>query len=354
MKCLLRTLAVVAMSIVNATHAIAADVSREDFRVTTEDEIRLCVREVRALAGAQRGDPLILIHGARVPGVASFDLAVPDGSLAADLAVRTGRPVYVMNARGYGCSQRPAALDEPADANRPQVRAYEVARDIAAVAAAAEQRSRSSKVALFGWATGGMWAAYYAALDPEQIGHLVTLNALYGGSDHHAQLGPGSPMSDPQHPDRFNPKIGAYARSDANSLLPSWDKSIPPADKSAWRDPVLVTAYQKAALDSDPLSNTQNPPAFRAPMGAMEDSFYQASGRRLFDASSITAPVLVIRSEYDFWSRPEDAQTFAHDAVRAASVHVVTLPGATHYVHLDRPEHGRDQLLQEIVSFLTP
>jgi pimeloyl-ACP methyl ester carboxylesterase len=198
-----------------------------------------------------------------------------------------------------------------------------------------------------------MWAAYYGALHPEQIGHLLTLNALYGGSDHHAQLGPGSPMSDPEHPDRFNPKIGAYALNDANSLLPSWDKSIPMADKAAWRDPVLVAAYQKAALDSDPLSNTQNPPAFRAPMGAMEDSFYQASGRRLFDASSITAPVLVIRSECDFWSRHEDAQTFAHDAARATSVHVVTLPSATHYVHLDRPEHGRDQLLQEIVSFLT-
>jgi pimeloyl-ACP methyl ester carboxylesterase len=292
MKYYLLTLAAIAMSFDTGSHAIAAEVSRQDFSVTTKDQIHLWVRELRATAGALRGEPLILIHGARVPGIASFDLAVPDGSLAADLAARTGRPVYVMDARGYGCSQRPAALDEPADSNRPQVRAYEVARDIAAVAAAVEQRSGSNKVALFGWATGGMWAAYYAALYPEQIGHLVMLNALYGGSDHHAQLGPGSPVSDPAHPDRFNPKIGAYARNDANSLLPSWDMSIPIPDKAAWRDPVLVAAYQTAALDSDRLSGTQDPPAFRAPMARWKTaSIKRAAG----DCS------MRLRSPHRFW-----------------------------------------------------
>jgi pimeloyl-ACP methyl ester carboxylesterase len=388
-KCCLLVLEALAVGIINPARAVEAGVSRQDFQVTTKDGIRLFVRELRPSAIDEGKEPLILIHGARVPGIASFDLAVPGGSLAADLAVRIDRLVYVMDARGYGGSQRPAALDEPADANRPQVHAYEVVRDIAAVAAAAEQRSGSHSVALLGWATGGMWAAYYASLYPERVGHLVTLNALYGGSDRHPQLGPGSPVSDPAHPDRLSPKIGAYyplsliresemmqkaeiresvsilsltarisdsgyyARNDAASLLPSWDRSIPVSDKAVWRDPALIVAYQMAALASDPLSNTQTPPAFRAPMGAIEDSFYQASGRRLFDASSITSPVLIIRSERDFWSRPGDAQSFAHDAVHAALVRVLVLPDATHYVHLDRPERGRDQLIREVTSFLT-
>jgi pimeloyl-ACP methyl ester carboxylesterase len=352
-KCCLLVLEALAVGVINPARAVEAGVSRQDFQVTTEDGIRLFVRELRPSAIDEGKEPLILIHGARVPGIASFDLAVPGGSLAADLAVRIDRLVYVMDARGYGGSQRPAALDEPADANRPQVHAYEVVRDIAAVAAAAEQRSGSHSVALLGWATGGMWAAYYASLYPERVGHLVTLNALYGGSDRHPQLGSGSPVSDPAHPDRLSPKIGAYARNDAASLLPSWDRSIPVSDKAVWRDPALIVAYQTAALASDPLSNTQTPPAFRAPMGAIEDSFYQASGRRLFDASSITSPVLIIRSERDFWSRPGDAQSFAHDAVHAALVRVLVLPDATHYVHLDRPERGRDQLIREVTSFLT-
>ncbi|MCA6123675.1 alpha/beta hydrolase [Bradyrhizobium sp. WSM 1704] len=352
MKHFVLTLAALAPGAGEPANATEAVVSRHDFHVTTDDGMRLCVRELRAPGGRPRQQPLILIHGARVPGIASFDLAVPNGSLAADLVARTGRAVYVMDIRGYGCSQRPPELEQPAHASRPVVHAHEAARDIAAVVAAARQRSDSESVALLGWATGGMWAAYYSAQHPERVADLVTLNAIYGGSDRHAQLGPGSPNSDPAHPDRINPGIGAYARNDANSLLPGWDRSIPIADKATWRDPALVAAYQKAALDSDPQSFSHNPPAFRAPMGAIEDSFYQASGRRLFDASSITARTLVVRCEHDFWSRPEDADAFAHDAVRAAALRVVTLKGATHYVHLDRPERGRDELLQEVVSFL--
>jgi pimeloyl-ACP methyl ester carboxylesterase len=328
------------------------NIARQDFRVKSEDGIGIFVRELRLQGAAPYGEPLILVHGARVPGLGSFDLPVPGGSLAADLADRTGRDVYVMDARGYGGSDRPAALNEPPNGNPPQARAFQVVRDIAAVVAEAERRSHSRTVALFGWATGGMWAAYYASLAPEQVGHLITLNALYGGSYRHALLGPGSPESDPAHPDQLNPATGAYSLNSAASLLRSWDQSIPLADRTAWRDPAIAAAYQQAALASDPTSSTRQPPAFRAPMGAIEDSFYQASGRRLFDASSISAHVLLVRSERDFWSRPEDVQAFAHDATHAASVRTLALPDATHFVHLDRAERGRARLLQAVVAFL--
>ena len=40
-------------------------------------------------------------------------------------------------------------------------------------------------------------------------------------------------------------------------------------------------------------------------------------------------------------------------AVReAASVRVVAIPQATHWVHLDRGERGRDRFLREVTSFL--
>ncbi|MBS0519808.1 MAG: alpha/beta hydrolase [Proteobacteria bacterium] len=330
----------------------AEGVERQDLHVTTEDGLRLFVRELRPPSPDAGAAPVILVHGARVPGLASFDLPVPGGSFASDLALHANRIVYVMDARGYGGSERPAALAETANANPPQARAYQVVRDIAAVVSLAKARTGSPTVSLLGWATGGMWVAYYTSLHPEAVGHLITLNALYGGSARHSQFGPGSPVSDPAHPDRLGPSIGAYARYDAASLLPGWDKSIPVADKSAWRDPAVAAAYQRAALASDTESGKSDPPAFRAPLGAIEDSFYQASGRRLFDASSITARTLVVRSDLDFWSRPEDVQAFAHDAAHAASLEILTLPEATHFVHLDRPDHGRDRLLHEVRAFL--
>jgi hypothetical protein len=41
------------------------------------------------------------------------------------------------------------------------------------------------------------------------------------------------------------------------------------------------------------------------------------------------------------------------DLVHAPKVRAVTLPGATHFVHLDREAHGRKMLLDEITSFLS-
>jgi alpha-beta hydrolase superfamily lysophospholipase len=131
--------------------AAAVAVARQDFQVRTEDGLRIFVREVRSRSDVQRGEPLILVHGARVPGLGSFDLEVPGGSLAADLAQKTGRAVYVMDARGYGKSDRPTAMDQPPNSNPSQARAFQVVRDIAAVVAEARRRSGSHTVALMGW-----------------------------------------------------------------------------------------------------------------------------------------------------------------------------------------------------------
>lgn len=331
--------------------ARAEDVMRQDFSTRTIDGYGIAVREVRA--PAEPNDvPVIVVHGARVPGIGSFDLQVPGGSLAEDLA-KAGHRVYVMDARGYGRSTRPPEMDAPALANPPLVRAWAVMRDLAAVSREVRQRTGAGQVALLGWATGAMWSGMYAALNPDEVSHLVYYNGLYGGSDQHQMLGRGTPNENPDAPGRFNmARAEAWRLSDAADLLRSWDSVIPVKDKSTWRDPAVAEQYVKQALASDPTTASRNPPTFRAPSGAMEDSFYLATGRQLFDASTIAARVLVLRSERDFWSRPEDARTLALHLSRAQSVTEATIPDATHHVHLDRAEKGRDQFLRHVVEFL--
>lgn len=332
-------------------NAAQAGITRQDFMVPGEESIELFVREIRDTEAARHGLPLILLHGARVPGVASFDLPVQGGSLAADLA-RAGHRVFIMDARGYGGSTRPKAMSGPR-AGEPIVNSHEVVRDIDAVVDWVGRRSGQDKVALLGWATGGHWAGMYASLAPEKVSHLVVYNALYGAHAGHEALGPGSDMADPQDPNRFAAaKFGAYRLNTAASLMPSWDRSIPVGNKALWRDPEVAEAYQRLALASDPASWQQDPPAFRAPSGAMEDSFYLASGRQLWDAAPITANVLVIRAGNDFWSRPEDVTRLQEHLANAASVKAVTIPHATHYFHLDRAGKGRDQFLAEVQGLL--
>jgi pimeloyl-ACP methyl ester carboxylesterase len=352
------TIASSALLILMAVGALAqssapAQVTRNDFYVPGENGIRLFVREV-SVSGGKPAKPILLIHGARVPAVASFDLQVPGGSFAEDLA-RNGLDVYLLDIRGYGASTRPKEMEQPPSGHPPLVRSNEAARDIASAVEWIRQKKGVPQVALFGWATGGQWAGYYASLSPQPVSALVLLNSLYGGSSSHPLLGHGSDMEDPEHPGRFNERsCGAYRLNDAKSLLGAWDRSIPDQNKNAWRDPAVAQAYVSAALASDSTSNTRVPPGFRSPCGALEDSFYLATGRQLWDASFITAPTLVLASERDFWSRPQDRQLLAAHLVHASRVKIVVIPGATHFVHLDRDQHGRAQLLNEITNFVLP
>ena len=85
----------------------------------------------------------------------------------------------------------------------------------------------------------------------------------------------------------------------------------------------------------------------------MEDSFYLATGRQLWDASFVEADTLIVRSELDFWSRAEDVADLGRHLAHAAGVRTVELGQATHYAHLDRPERGRTQFLDEVLGFLS-
>jgi pimeloyl-ACP methyl ester carboxylesterase len=206
---------------------------------------------------------------------------------------------------------------------------------------------------LLGWATGGTWAGYYASLHSDQVSHLIMLNALFGADSPQPMVGHGSSLEDPHHPGQFNfAENGAYRCNTANSLTGAWDNSIPPANKDEWRDPVVVKAYVDAAMGSDDQTNIHNPPCFRSPNGALEDSFYEATGRQFWDASLIKVPTLIIAGSLDFWSRPEDREKLQQELVHAPMVKVVVIPNATHFVFLDRTEHGRKQFLQEVTAFL--
>ena len=168
--------ATAALGVAGPAAAQAGTLRRAELFTTADDGVRLHVREISP--PSPRGAPLVLLHGARAPGVASFDLPVAGGSLAGDLALRLNRRVYLLDARGYGGSQRPAAMSRPPGESRPLTRVHAVARDIDAARRLASQRAGGQRVGLIGWATGGLWAGFYAALRPETVSGLATFNAL--------------------------------------------------------------------------------------------------------------------------------------------------------------------------------
>ena len=105
-------------------------------------------------------------------------------------------------------------------------------------------------------------------------------------------------------------------------------------------------------LAADPGAPPQRPPAVRVPTGPLADAFEVTTGRQAWDAGLIQAPALIVFAERDFWSRAEDRDCLQAHLVNAGEVKVVTLPGATHYAHLDCPERGRQALIDALKAFL--
>ncbi|PJJ59568.1 alpha/beta hydrolase [Hymenobacter chitinivorans] len=321
-----------------------APVQRADFIVSGPAHRPLAVRRVARPAAP--GRVVVLVHGGGPGGLASFDLDVPGGSLAADLAQR-GFIVYVLNVRGWGGSPDPvvpSVTSQPVNGSCRQA-----SQDIHRVVQTIRRREGVAQVVLFGWATGGHWGGYYATHHRRRVSHFISLNSLYGVR---APWGLRAAFADPHDSTRYNKALGPWRSATATSLTSAWEQSIPVADKNQWRDSAVQRAYGQTALRADSGALQRQPPTMRVPGGYREEAFYQSLGRPYWLARRLRLPVLALRGELDFWSRPADLTALAAELPAGFPHKTVTLPQATHFVFLDRPERGRAQMLTEIEAFL--
>jgi len=322
---------------------------KSDYSINAVDPgIKLFVREKRADGAKATEDNVVLfVHGATFPSTPDFDLQYKDYSWA-DWMVRHGYVVYMFDKRNYGFSTREKAMDEPAAANRPVSRSFLVIRDIGAVVDHIRSKEGVQRVTLIGWSWGAMTAGYFTSLHSEKVKKLVLYAPLYD-NPLHTNLGAGSGLQNKRLPLEFNYAMGAYRLGSAEANSKRWDGEIPVQDKSEYREQGVQDAFNAAALATDPTSNTRNPPSLRAPNGVLEDSFYQATGRRLWHAANIYLPTLVIAGEDDTWSFPQDREGLIRDLVNAPEKKHVTIAHATHFVLFEKQ---RFHFFEEIDSFL--
>ncbi|MHB1205138.1 MAG: alpha/beta fold hydrolase [Rhodospirillaceae bacterium] len=297
--------------------AATDELMRRDTFVDSDGGVRLFVRAVTGKDTS--GTPILLVHDAAAGGLVSFDL--PGASVAADFA-RAGHPVTIMSVRGWEKSTRPSALDQPAEANKPAVSLDEAARDIDAVVTAIRAERGQVKVALLGWGAGGLWAGAYASRHPNDLSHLVLLN-------------PGVDAAS------CGAVPGAYQVADARALRKRWDAALPRKNPGAWRDEAVAATFVQRALRLDPSSDARTPASVRIPTGPVAEA---CGGKPLWDAARVTMPTLVARGEKDDSAMPAD--------VAALKAKAVTIKGGTHYLLLDKPEHGRKQFMDEALAFL--
>ena len=323
---------------------------KQDYHIDGVDPgVRLFVRQKMADGNTRFTDDniVLFIHGATAPSVCDFDLGFKDYSWA-DWMIDKGYVAYLFDKRNYGYSSRETAMNEPPAANKPVSRSYLVIRDIGAVVDHIRKKHGVNKVTLIGWSWGAMTAGYYTSLHGEKVRKLVMFAPAYAFAQH-TNLGGGSGLQNKRSPYGFNYGLGAYRLASLAANTARWDGEIPVQDKLQYREAGVAEAFWNACLESDPTSSTRSPPSLRAPNGVLEDTFMQATGRRIWNASSIYVPTLVIAGEYDTWSFPEDREGLMRDLTNAPAKQSVLIRNATHFVLFEKQ---RFEFFGEILKFL--
>jgi pimeloyl-ACP methyl ester carboxylesterase len=348
-----RTMAAACFAVALAAQTAGAQeikIAKTDAQIDALDPgIRLFVREKMQEGNTQftNENIVLFLHGATAPSTCDFDLGYKDYSWA-DWPVKRGYVVRMGDYRNYGYSTREKAMDEPAAKNQPVTRSYQALRDIEAMVNHIKRTRGVQKVTLIGWSWGAMLAGYYASLHSENVHKLVLYAPLYNFNDH-TNLGPGSALQNKRKPYEFNFALGAYRVASEAANTARWNGEIPVENKDEYREAADPAAYWTECLATDPSSATRNPPSLRAPNGVLEDSFYQATGRPLWNASNIYVPTLLIAGAYDTWSFPEDREGLMRDLVHVPVKRSVLIPDATHFVLFEK---NRFQFFEEVLNFL--
>ncbi|MDP4006947.1 alpha/beta hydrolase [Methylobacterium sp. NEAU K] len=334
------------------TGAKASDVEivKTDMQIDALDPgIRLFMREKMAEGNTTFNDQnvVLFLHGATSPSTCDFDLAYQDYSWA-DWLVKKGYVVYMGDYRNYGGSTREPIMDEPASKNQPATRSYLALRDVEAMVNAIKAKRGVKKINLIGWSWGAMMAGYYSSLHSEDVRKLILYAPLYNFNDH-TNLGPGSALQNKRKPYEFNFSLGAYRVASEAANTGRWNGEIPVENKDEYRDPALPAEFWKACLATDPTSNSRTPPSVRAPNGVLEDSFYQATGRPLWNAANIYVPTLIIGGDNDTWSYREDREGLMRDLVHAPVKKNLLINDATHFVLFEKK---RFEFFNQILDFM--
>lgn len=311
---------------------------REDHLIETENGLNIHVREVQPKKQSF-AEPLVMIHGGGPGATSSFDLPVEKGSFAEDLA-NEGFKLYLVNIRGWERSTLPAY--DFSDSTLVVGSYKEAIQDIESAVNWIQEKENLKKVNLFGWATGGHWASAYAIKYPGTVNKLISLNSLYGVN---APWGLRRFFASETDSMKYD-KTSFFRVSESQSLTRSWTRTIPLANKEEWRDPKVEHSYRQYAS-----SFGDDTTVMKVPGGYREESFYMSIGKKYWDAKDITVPALIIRTKLDFWSRPEDIEAIKSDMINSSQSKFLTIPG-THYVFLDKPNRGKEKLINAMVQFI--
>ncbi len=227
-------------------------------------------------------------------------------------------------------------MDQPAQNNPPVVRLAQATSDVNAAVDFIRKRRSLETVSLLGHSWGTTIMAAYTAQNNAKV-HRVALFA------------PQWLRAQGRSPTDDGGSLGAYRVVTEDGVRKRRAIGQDPKQMESRMPARWFDAYMEAALASDPWSTTQNPRAFRAPNGVVQDGReYQNVGKPIYNPADIKVPTLLILAEQDADTPLYMAQTLFPLLSNAPSKKMVVIGDGTHVV---LTEKNRMQLFREIELF---
>lgn len=306
----------------------------ETFRVRVSSTgLNVLVRHQSPAHGGGRGgkSPVLFVHGSSFPSALAFAYKFDGVSWMDDLTNR-GFDVWAFDFLGYGGSDRYPEMRDAATANPPLGRAPVAAVQIAAVVDFVRSRTKAQRASIVAHSWGTIPAGLFAGQHPEVVDRLV-------------DFGPVAQRSGKRNDDR----LPAYAFVTEADQLARFDGYVPSGEAHVLAEPGL-SRWGPAYMNTDSSSHSRSPASVQIPNGPSADVADAWGGRLPYDPSLITAPVLIVRGEWDVVTKDADAEWLWNALRRVRIKRDVKIARATHVMHL---ETNRSALFDEVATFLS-
>ncbi|MEI9987937.1 MAG: alpha/beta hydrolase [Aliidongia sp.] len=270
----------------------------------------------QSTAGPSRA--VLYIHGATFPSALSIAHRF-DGASWRDALNEAGFDVWGLDFQGFGFSDRYPQMAGPADAHPPLCAAADAGAQVESAARFILERQGLQHLSLISHSWGSLPAGWFATRCPALVERWVLFGPIARRQPAHAAPAPSGP---------------AWR---IVTLEDQWTRFV--ADVPEGEPPVLsrrhFAEWGERYLDSDAASRTRSPAAVKIPAGPSIDIQRAWAGTLAYDPAKITAPIAIIRGEWDGVVPDQDARRL-FDAFTAAPIkRDIKIGRATHLMHLE-------------------
>ncbi|NMD71734.1 alpha/beta hydrolase [Bacillus sp. DNRA2] len=270
-----------------------------------------------------------------VPTAEAFD--VPGVSWMEEYA-KDGYDTWAMDFRGFGKSTWPAEMSKPATENPPVIKAEDAVKDLETAVNYIKKTRKVDKISIVGWSWGAVVAMQYANENSDNIEKLVLYGAMHGFSlPSMAKL-----YEAPDKPGVINANMPAYQMINFDKGMHHWHMMLDGRDLVSDK---TMESVRKVFVASDEAAEKNPEMAIRRVNGPLVDLYNIWSNKPFFDVSKITAPVLVISGEDDFFADRDLIKKLTGTKTKKE----VIVPEATHWMLYEKTHNT---LLEETDKFL--